>query len=388
MLRTLRCREMPDMHLGASTAGRPAHDRHVRRSERRTLGCLSPVGRRYRSRPFTLPAMEPTPLSFSLIVAATDFSEGAGHAVRRAAALAERTGAALHLVYVESPMGGDYPSEHADKSPVEAVRAWGDDAIGEAIHPARVEHVEAFALRDLAPADAILRHVAKTKADLLVTGTHGRRGLRRFLLGSVAEELVRLSPAPVLTVPYHCTTWPNAEHAVLAPVDFSDHAREALAWARQLAAHYDAPLHLLHVVQEAGPYPKFYPFLESPPLGSLHNLDPNIDAKARIELERFYAESHGPRVDVRFHVRSGTPSAEIVSFVRGRATGAVVMGTHGLHGLQHLLLGSTTEKTLRQLPCPAFTIRPRVVTDPATGRDLSRSDLVAASEIYSSGSTT
>lgn len=324
--------------------------------------------------------MEPTPLSFSLIVAATDFSEGAGHAVRRAAALAERTGAALHLVYVESPMGGDYPPDHAEKSPVEAVRAWGDDAIGEAIHPAHVAHVEALVVRDLAPADAILRHVKEVEADLLVTGTHGRRGLRRFLLGSVAEELVRLSPVPVLTVPYRCTTWPSAEHAVLAPVDFSSQAREALAWARRLAAHYDAPLHLLHVVQESGPYPTFYPFLESPPLGSLHQLDPDLDAKARIELERFYGESHGPRVDVQFFVRSGTPSTEIVSFVQTHATGAVVMGTHGLHGLQHLLLGSTTEKTLRQLPCPALTIRPEFVTDPATGRSLSRSDLVGAPE--------
>src|SRR5690606_21900953 len=119
---------------------------------------------------------------------------------------------------VESPMGGDYPPEHVHLEPVEALRAWGRAAIAEAIHPTEPEHVEPFVLRDLVPADGILRHVRTHDASLLVIGTHGRRGLRRFLLGSVAEELVRLAPVPVLTVPYRCATWAGPDFGVLAPV--------------------------------------------------------------------------------------------------------------------------------------------------------------------------
>lgn len=316
------------------------------------------------------------PLSLSLIVAATDFSEGAAHAVRRAAALAARTGATLHLLYVESPMGGDLPAEHAALTPVEALRAWGDDAIADAIHPAEPEHVEAVVVRDLVPADGILRHVRDHDASLLVIGTHGRRGLRRFLLGSVAEELVRLAPVPVLTVPYRCATWANADFGVLAPVDFSAYSLEALNWARRIAAHYEARLDLLHVVPEAGPFPTFYPVLQRPPLRSLYELEPDLDAQARIELERFFRESDGPGVDVRFHVRAGTPSTEIVKFANANPTGAVVMATHGLQGLQHLLLGSTTEKTVRQLTCPALTLRPDVLVDPVSGREITRADLI------------
>ena len=315
------------------------------------------------------------PLPLSLIVAATDFSEGSAHAVRRAAALAARAGAALHLLYVESLMGSGLPAELAALGSTEALRTWGDAAIADAIHPAEPDHVEVFVARDLAPAEGILRHVRDHSADLLVIGTHGRRGLRRFLLGSVAEELVRLAPVPVLTVPYRCATWAGTDFTVLAPVDFSTYSLEALSWARRLAAHYGARLDLLHVVPEAGPYPTFYPVLRRPPLRSLYDLEPDLDAQARIELERFFDESDGPEVDVRFHVRAGMPSTEIVRFANQNPTGAVVMATHGLQGLQHLLLGSTTEKTLRQLTCPAFTLRPDILVDPVSGREVSRADL-------------
>lgn len=231
-------------------------------------------------------------------------------------------------------------------------------------------------MRDLVPADGILRHASDHDASLLVIGTHGRRGLRRFLLGSVAEELVRLAPVPVLTVPYRCATWAGTDFTVLAPVDFSTYSLEALSWARRLAAHYGARLDLLHVVPEAGPYPTFYPVLQRPPLRSLYDLEPDLDAQARIELERFFNESDGPEVDIRFHVRAGTPSTEIVRFTNANPTGAVVMATHGLQGLQHLLIGSTTEKTIRQLTCPALTLRPDLLVDPVSGREISRADLI------------
>lgn len=323
--------------------------------------------------------MEPSASpSLSLIVAATDFSAGSGHALRRAATLAARTGAVLHLLYVESPMGGDYPPEHVSKGPAEALRAWGDDALAEVPHPARLEHVEAFVLRDLVPAEGILRHVAEHEASLLVIGTHGRRGLRRLLLGSVAEELIRCSPVPVLTVPYRCATWASADMSVLAPVDFSAHTREAIAWARWLAHHYDAPLDLLHIVPEAGPFSTHHPAPRPQPNGSSYDLKPDLDARARIQLERFFAESDGPEVDVRFHVRAGTPGPEIVRFIGTHPTGAVVMDTHGRQGIEHFLLGSTTEKTVRQLTCPALTVRPAVSAGPATSRVASPADLTGS----------
>lgn len=316
-----------------------------------------------------------TPNSLALIVAATDFTDGARAAFREAVDLASRSGAALHLVHAESEEAGArrrYAPEI--RVPEGAVRAWANESVG-ADRLAALPW-EAVVVQGPEPAVALLAYVDRTGPDLLVTGTHGRRGVRRYLIGSFAERLVRFSPRPVLTVPVRSAGAQAGPVApVLAPVDFSSATPEMLAWAKRMAALYEAPLDLLHVIAEALPAPHFYPALQRPPLRPLLDLDPDLEQHAREQMERELHRAEGPGAEARYHVRTGTPAREITRFAREHETALIVMGTQGLTGIEHFLLGSTAEKTVRTAPCAVLTTRRPEVEVPETGEAVSRAEL-------------
>lgn len=136
---------------------------------------------------------------FDTVLVATDGSECAEGAVERAAAIAAADGATLHVVSVVE-LAAYGPDAHASlnidtfeeraESAVEAAREVAES------HGVDVEtHVEYGGVHD-----NILRAIEASDADLAVLGTHGRTGFDRYLLGSVAEKLLRTSPVPVLTV--------------------------------------------------------------------------------------------------------------------------------------------------------------------------------------------
>lgn len=140
------------------------------------------------------------------ILAPTDFSEHAGGAVRFACGLAQRFGAALHLLHVLPdvvvPVGPD-PGLIAPLSPEDyaAMERDATEALGRAIDPSwdRPPRVEA-AVRFGDAVDGIVGYAADRGVDLIVVATHGRTGLSHVLLGSVAERIVREAPCPVLTI--------------------------------------------------------------------------------------------------------------------------------------------------------------------------------------------
>jgi len=128
----------------------------------------------------------------SNILYATDFSAYSNQAYFHAVALAEKYGAHLRIVYVHAPDD----STEADSEA--ARRHWRGQL--EQIRPLNsnipVEHV--FLEGD--PADELIRYATDARIDLIVMGTHGRSGLERLLMGSVAEEVLRGAPCSVLVV--------------------------------------------------------------------------------------------------------------------------------------------------------------------------------------------
>jgi nucleotide-binding universal stress UspA family protein len=135
---------------------------------------------------------------FDTIVVATDGSDSVSRAVDVALDLAERFGAAVHALYVVD-------SGEVDSSP-EAVREQMRNALqehgGEAIVDVqkRAGHDVTAVVREGRPANEIADYAREIDADLVATGTRGRHGENRFLIGSVAERVVRTCPVPVLTV--------------------------------------------------------------------------------------------------------------------------------------------------------------------------------------------
>ena len=139
---------------------------------------------------------------FRHIVVATDFGEASDAAVDLASRLAAESGAKLTLVHAYTIPSQGYAE--AIPFPADALRRAAEEAMASSLARVRqslpgAEGIVTYGV----PWGEILRVAKGTDADLIVLGTHGRRGLSRVFLGSVAERVVRLSPLPVLTVSGH-----------------------------------------------------------------------------------------------------------------------------------------------------------------------------------------
>jgi len=143
---------------------------------------------------------------------------------------------------------------------------------------------------------------------------------------------------------------------ILCPTDFSMASTHAIDLAAHLAHLYGARVSALHVVAPTvTPYP------------GLPAIDPHADQAAEAAgLRRFCSETArafsgviaaGTPVDVMVHV--GEPARDILESAASLRADVIVMGTHGLSGFEHLLLGSVAEKVLRKAACPVLTVPPR-----------------------------
>jgi nucleotide-binding universal stress UspA family protein len=192
--------------------------------------------------------------------------------------------------------------------------------------------------------------------DVIVIGTKGLSGLKHVVLGSVAERVVRLAPCPVITVNDDASARrdPNRRIArILVPVDFSDHSQRAFEEAIGLARSCGAELHLLHCYQldpiGVSPYGIAVP--------ETFERDIRMAAMQRLSEWRDKATAQGLRV--REHITVHFPSEEIVAAAERHAIDLIVMGTRGLTGFKHVLLGSVAERTIRHAPCPVLTVKSR-----------------------------
>jgi universal stress protein A len=145
--------------------------------------------------------------AFRCILHPTDFSSASAAAFRRALALAKASRAPLVLVHVmtpPSPFIGDGPAPASYIDLLALARRSARRRLARAAEQARRQGVQVRALFvEGLPADEILRAARRVRADLVVVGTHGRSGVSRLFMGSVAERVVRESRCPVLTVRAH-----------------------------------------------------------------------------------------------------------------------------------------------------------------------------------------
>lgn len=180
---------------------------------------------------------------------------------------------------------------------------------------------------------------------LIVIGTHGRTGLSRVLLGSVAELVVRHASCPVLTV--RPGNDPAPYQHVLCPVDLSRPARDALDIAPQLVRPGGAGITLLHVLELPVSY------AGEVPAPDFHR---DLDPRAAALLDRWTADLKA-KVDVPVTQlsRIGHPGAQILAVLDDdRTFDLVVMGSHGHTGIARALLGSVAEKIVRHARCPVL----------------------------------
>jgi nucleotide-binding universal stress UspA family protein len=206
------------------------------------------------------------------------------------------------------------------------------------------------------PATGILEAEKELGADLVVMATHGRTGIAHLILGSVAEKVVRESRCPIFTT-HRGEGLSGVElfQKVLVPVDIAERSVVALTHARRIAEQFNGAVYPLHIV----------PTEESELLlrdvyqareGERANLVV-AEKVARQKLEELAREQlSGVRYETVLHV-SGDPARTILEVEKDVGADLLVMATHGFTGLFHLLLGSLTEKMVREAACPVLSIR-------------------------------
>jgi len=307
------------------------------------------------------------------VLLARDFSPSSVPALRHAVHMAIAYEAELHVLYANvlhaDPFGGTHTTERTDADIQQRLREETEEKLSfddvDLDSVSITYHVE----RDVAPGPAILTFADEHAVDLIVMGTHGRRGLRRMLLGSVAEEVVRLAPAPVITVPAHSrNTLPF--RSILVPIDFSDHSRKTLEVAKGVAQRHSAALTLMHVVEDHLP-PSFY----TGSVFSAQREEASLLEKTRKELARFAEETDGPDgLDITFVSEAGHAADRIIQYAATQDIDLVLLATHGRTGLARFALGSVAEKVLRNVSCPVLTRR----AFPEATRERREEDVAAA----------
>ncbi len=300
-------------------------------------------------------------VQFKNILCATDFSDFSNNTVNYGAALAKEFDAKLTICHV------------IDLSSVAIYGEFQLDPIGQ---QNRIVEDAAAQLQELTgdqavaweplitvgkPADEIARAVEDKGIDLVITATRGRSGFKRFILGSVTERLIRTLTCPLLVVrsPEHEFVKAPGEEIrlkkILVGCDFSPDSGQAFDHAVSLAQEFEAELHLTHVIE--------------PPA------QPNLIREDNLVSEKIQEDYHNlliqklrekvPQEAVNWCIPQtsilvGQAYEEIVKYAYTRDIDMIVLGVRG-HGLvKTLFLGSTTDRVIRNSPCPVLSVSSKV----------------------------
>ena len=284
---------------------------------------------------------------FKNIVCPTDFSPGSEQALQFAARMAKDLDANLVVAHVWYVPPLAYAGESMALERWEAVRDSAESMLADARQRAvglgapRVSTL----LRSGVPWAEIAETPTDPDVDLVVIGTHGRTGISRFLLGSVAERVVRHADCSVLVARGE---YRGLQH-VLCAVDFSEPSREAMRRAGELARD---SVTLFHAIE----------------ISTLFAFEPSrsgeafeLDRRAQRETEAWASELRSmTRATVSTRTTFGTPAAETLAMLDADPKlDLVVVGSHGRTGIRRVRLGSVAEKIVRHARTPVLVARAR-----------------------------
>ncbi len=282
--------------------------------------------------------------TFRTILFPTDFTADSRAAYESVIGLARTDGA--RVIAIHSVLTGASNEEvNAARAALEAATACADANLA----------IERRIVRAPAPDVGILDTARESKVDLIALATHGHRGIRHALLGSVAERVVQLAPCSVFTVRHAARPLdPSRIECIVCAVDFSEPSKSALEAAVALAENRSARLVALHVVE-----PVIYPVEYGMVAVSVAELERGAVARAREELAKLLASVVKGSVRAQACVESGAAFEVICDRARAERADVIVVATHGLTGLKHLLIGSTAERVVRTADRPVLTVKPQ-----------------------------
>lgn len=285
------------------------------------------------------------------ILVPVDFSTGSRSALEQAARLAGLNGASLNVLHVVDTaavasladsrnMSFSRQAEAAAEGAQEALASW----LAQAGAPADCQTNIVVGV----PLHEILEHVRTLQPDLVVAGITGS-GESKAGAGSLAYRLARKVPAKVLLVR---SNHPNAFQRIVACIDFSETSREVAVQAHRIAVQDGAKVDFLHVWQESW-LSTPYAYLATVAAEFVQERQQHF----RATLRQFVSE-HAP--DIESHevlVNEANYANGIATYAAKADADLIVIGAKGQTNLRYVLMGSTAERLLRNLPCSLLVVK-------------------------------
>src|SRR5215216_3676426 len=278
------------------------------------------------------------------ILFASDASEDSELAATTAVALAKVTGSELHVLHV-APAFPDYfePSDPDEPGPTERE---GRRILDEQVM--KIENVGGTVaqshLRMGGAAEEVIDLAEELETGLIVLGSRGRGRIRRALMGSVSDSIVRHAHCPVMVVRWKPVVFPAK---ILVATDGSEEADLAAQSAADLAARTGSELHVTHVGTALS-------HVECMGAVTKELLDKEAKEVLEAQLERM--EEAGASV-TEAHLMSGRADEEIIFLAEGVGADLVVVGSRGLGGVRRTLVGSVSDSVVRHAHCPVLVVR-------------------------------
>src|SRR6266404_8452583 len=292
-------------------------------------------------------------LKIKLILCPIDFSEFSVSAYQHALSVAELYQAKLvaqHIVELWRHPSADFAaSAGLYEEYSQALRESGKKQLREFVENHTHDEIQPELVVQIGvAADSILSFAQLQKPDVIVMGTHGRRGFDRLMLGSVTDRVMRRAPCPVLAASKpHDSVAAGKERGhvhhlsrILFCADFSENSQRALKYAISATAEYDAELTLLHVLEEVpGPAET-----------------EEAIARATEQLDRLIPPEGRKSLKIKTAVRIGKPYEQIVQFAGDEQIDMVTMGVRGRGALDLAVFGSTTYRVIQLGSCPVLAV--------------------------------
>jgi nucleotide-binding universal stress UspA family protein len=300
-------------------------------------------------------------LEIKSIVCPVDFSEFSVRAYHHALSLAENYRAKLiaqHIIELSHYPYADYAASAGDyENFSRAMREGGKEQLREFVKKhAQGEIQPELVVSQGTASDSILAFAQEQKMDLIVMGTHGRRGFDRLMLGTTTDRVMRRSFCPVLAVskaPPESSPANSASDAAASEgrhhvhrlnrivfcTDFSENSERALNYAISATREYDAELTMLHVLERANPARK-----------------EEIVATAAGQLDKLIPPEERNHLKIKTEVRVGEPYQQIIQHAEEARIDLVVMAVRGRGALDLAVFGSTTYRVMQLGPCPVLAV--------------------------------
>ncbi len=293
------------------------------------------------------------------IMCTTDFSECSRFTIPYGVALAREFGAMLYVCHVvDLPAVAVYGETIGDSGlDRQNMMAQAEESIGELMREYSIEW--ASLVVDGRAANKIETLAAEEEVDLVISATHGRSGLKRLVLGSVTERLMRRLHCPLLVVRsaeqgvHEVTVEKVSFNRIMVGLDFSPDSNLAFDYGLSLSQQFQSELHLVHVI-EPSVYRDLLKLQTDPDASEGEDLRVEIKEKMNSMIPEEALNWCSPKLSLL----AGQPHEELVKYALVNDMDLVVLGFRGRGLMETMFVGSTTARAVRGAVCPVLSVRP------------------------------